>query len=307
MVNILLLVLVSIVPLIVTLITSPQDIFIDKNTAPKPIFKKSESWRLSKRGIAFLTSFLLTIILAYFQYTNTEKAKLNEAVKTRKELAAKDAASKKELAKRDLEAKKEQAKRDELAKNEQDRRDSISYKRLSDSKNETIIALAKYRLSVDEANKRIVRTIKDSVPKPLDLPFISFCSAFCKKIENRTYKFDYKICNNTNFPANNAQGIVYSIAVLSSKIVVFRTDSLYEDEKKMAPNSFSTASINIEFLNRLPDSIYWFVKFRYENSSNQLKTNNQFLCWDLKNEVSVAWDGETEIRIRKYLKENKYY
>ena len=67
--NVIIIVFVSLLPLIVTLITSPQDIFItNEKKRETQIFKKNNKKNLSPRGWAFLASIILTALFAFLQH-----------------------------------------------------------------------------------------------------------------------------------------------------------------------------------------------------------------------------------------------
>lgn len=145
---ILLIVIISLIPLVVTWFTSPEDIFIQKGEGPSPkreIFKRRTSWRLTKRGKAFVALFLLTGFFAFMQ----------------------DLKSKDDTRQAKEEAKKELHIRDSLANDEQDRRDSISYNRFDSANLATVKALAEYSLEVDSATGRIIKTLRDSAKRTI--------------------------------------------------------------------------------------------------------------------------------------------
>lgn len=209
MLSFIVLVFISVLPFVSTWITSPQDIFLEKEegfSKPEKIFRKKTSWRLTNKGKIFLGIAALTIFFAWVQYRENEKA----TSKLENQLTERDRINRAELRNRDQESRRElfyrdslnNAKlkiRDSISNAQLNKRDSLASERVEKGKNETIAILGRYSLRYDSSQKRIEKLVKDSSKiTEANLPDFGFCNDtgfMVKPISNYEYILKFRFCN----------------------------------------------------------------------------------------------------------------
>lgn len=130
MLSFLVLIFVSLLPFVSTWLTSPQDIFLEKDEVfhkPKEIFKRKTSWRLTNKGKMFLGIAILTIFFAWVQYYQNQQA----TSELQSELSLRDSINRAELRTRDIQSRQEQYRRDSINNEKLRVRDSVSYSQLT--------------------------------------------------------------------------------------------------------------------------------------------------------------------------------
>jgi len=173
MFSLILIILASLIPFIVTWITSPEEIFLEINESKaKQIFKKDTSKQLSRKGKWFIVAIVLTCVFAFIQFFQNEKDK-------------------------------------KVLNNERDFRDSIITAKINfgvDSNRKVLFkdlseALANQNLKIDTVTKKL-EILKDSARSKVmvfegDAPLLNFCNqdgVSIKKIVQDTCVFLVKLC-----------------------------------------------------------------------------------------------------------------
>ncbi|MBI1781207.1 MAG: hypothetical protein HYR66_07530 [Sphingobacteriales bacterium] len=300
--NLILIILISLLPLIVTWITSPSEIFVEDGNLSKTrkeIFKRTISRRLSIRGWFFIGTFLMTAVFVVLQY----RSQKNAEKEAERKLQIKDSLN-----------KVEQGKRDTSFSKEQDRRDSISYTRLRDSKNETVEALAKYGLKYDSAQKRIEKLIKDSTGKTVNniqeiIPFFGlkipvesekFNSIHIAKVsplkDSLYLKFSCR--DNTCFNVNLNMAYVITRGAKS----FFKTIYLIRNTTTPKDGILNTyTEINPPF-DLFDNKIYFYFFGTYTNANSKTTFYiSELYQYDSTNEVYIVMDSQRESTVLNYL------
>jgi hypothetical protein len=274
------------------------------------LYEKS-IWHPTKNGrMAYACGFII-IILSAIQYLlseNEKKAAKAESevarIQTEKQLREDYAVSMAEI------IKSQHYNTKELKQNYD--ASTIGLKSRYDTSTTNIIkALAKYGLKYDTAQQRIEKLMKDSIAKPLDLPFIAICvdpPNICQKITPNKFQFTFKLCNTTSYAANELKANIVFLTIRNNEVVLIRNAELFEEnDKRLSPNGITRTEYEIEFLHSTPDVIYSYVIMKYKNSYGNTYSNKQMLCWDLKTAQSIPWDFTVDALIRDYLKKSNFY
>ena len=168
-------------------------------------------------------------------------------------------------------------------------------------------AIGKYKLHYDSATASLQNMIKDSVPKPLDIPHLVICGepkTTCQKLSTNTFLFNFRLCNS-EYLAKEVFAQVIWLVVKNNRSIIFRTDTMFRNHKNIAANGITNSQISIEFLKIIPDSVFCYLDMKYFNSSSKLLSNNQIMCWDLKTQKSVSYYDDDENSILQYLRKNR--
>jgi hypothetical protein len=258
-------------------LTSPEELFIQdgsKQNRSKPIFKKPGSWKLTRKGWAFLGIAVLTAFLAWFQYHDNEI----EQHKLRSELATRDSISREELRIRDKQTRAEQLHRDSISNENLRKRDSLASVRIEKGKNETIVALGKYSLRYDSAQKIIERLVKDSAKKtiiqPAD-PIFRLCNSngiTVKKYDLDSLIITVRKCNEVA-ESKKINVRIYLVIDIDSdeyspKLMFLARWRLIEDNAEMAPDDMRSGDIGFGIRNASQRGyrLYAWVKGTFMNS-----------------------------------------
>ncbi|HKB43048.1 MAG TPA: hypothetical protein VKC90_01615 [Chitinophagaceae bacterium] len=278
----------SLIPLLVTLITSPKDIFIEtKKKERREIFKQSNSWKLSFRGWAFLISIILTAVFAYIQQKNQVK------VETRAE--------------RKIEL------RDSLAKVEQNKRDSIAEVKRQESNNQIVSSfgqgLAKYGLKYDSSQKIIEKLIKDSTKRTITIlnrpdPYFDLCvdsGIILRGKQNDYYSFEMKYCSS-NADSKDINFKIYTVfGDKQNNLILIDVSQPLANNLKLQGNTVLPHGFKIR-VSSLTKQIYFLLKGKYFNSDKSKSFDiNVIYSYNIESNSIGLLSNEVDRKVREFL------
>ena len=279
MFSLVLIILASLIPFVVTWITSPEEIFLTTDESkPKQIFKKDTSKRLSKKGKWFIAAIVLTSIFASIQFIQNEKDK-------------------------------------KALNNERDIRDSIITAKINygnDSSRKILFsnlseALAKQNLQYDSSQKRIEKLITDSSKRVTNVISENEPSLMLNTnpvtLDSSNGNYRYFGINIKAFKGEvyNANLHLKVIKESNKELSLFKINSDVGIENERLTEGMRTF-IPVNLYASRGTILYFYVFGYYTNSTNKKKIPFDEICmFDLNDFVSAFLTAEPNRRIRKFL------
>lgn len=277
MLSFVLIILASLIPFVVTWITSPEEIFLlNDEPKPKQIFQKKANKKLSTKGKWFIVAILLTTVFAFFQFLQSEKDKDNL--------------------------------RDEREKSERkisDRVDSsrkILFKDLSD-------ALAKQNLLFDSAQKRIEKLVRDSASKVTNFiqqetqPQVSLCfgdsSINVDQIRGNGLIFRLRVCGYDN-TAKKVRSIAYVVGAKQGQYYLLKKQIIISNETILSFED-NVIFIPVENTNGI-NTFFFYLEHEFENAKGKKMTNTDVGQYTLSTGVSGKANAQFKDQILQFLK-----
>ncbi len=267
----------SLIPFVVTWITSPEEIFLS-NDEPrtKQIFKRKANKKLSTKGIWFIVAILLTTAFAFFQFLQNEKDKID--------------------------LKSERDKSELEISNRVDSSRKVLFKDLSD-------ALAKQNLRFDSAQKRIEKLVKDSTSRVTNYiqeetqPQVSLClgdsSIKVEQIRVNGLMFRLRVCGYNN-TAKKVRSIAYIVGAKQGQYYLLKKQTIVSNETIL---SFEDNVIFIPVENTNGINIFFFyVEHEFENTKGEKITNTDVGQFTLSTGISGKANPEFRNQILQFLK-----
>ncbi len=310
MIGFIVLLMISLLPLVVVWITSPEDIFMSKNEIskekPKIIFQKKQPKKLTNKGKLFFLIALITATLSWLQFDENEET----ANALRTELALRDSLNREEIRLRDKASIELQLSRDSINNENVRRRDSISYKIVEQGKNETIVALGQYSLRYDSSQNRIEKLVKDSAKKVVYLAeepnFQARLGSAIQFIDSTDIEYRFSLTFCSYVASSSRYNIQYYVGFLES--INGQCFYLYKEtpfpmsmtlpKDGVGMTKFTTPKVSKDGL------VVVLVKGTFSNLDGSKTFPLQtVLYYDFKRDYSGLFRGGTEKRITDYLQQ----
>jgi cell division protein FtsL len=277
MFNLILIILVSLIPFVVTWITSPEEIFLSNDESKtKQIFKKRVNKKLSTKGKWFIVAILLTTVFAFFQFLQNDRDKLD--------------------------LKNEREKSESKISNRVDSSRKVLFKDLSD-------ALAKQNLLFDSAQKRIEKLVRDSTSRVTNYiqqetqPQVSLClgdsSIRVEQIRANGLMFRLRVCGYNN-TAKKVRSIAYIVGAKQGQYHLLKKQTIISNETLL---SFEDNVVFIPVENTNGINIFFFyVEYEFENTKGKKITNTDVGQFTLSTGISGKANAEFKNQILQFLK-----
>ncbi len=164
--------------------------------------------------------------------------------------------------------------------------------------------LANYNLQLDEANKKIIKMVRDSSHQLSDVPYLRLCidkGVNSLIIKSDSVFFKMKLCNDSDFPSYNLSYSLLVFDIVNGKPMLVMANKS-NDIDALGNRTFRTFEYEAQVKNYITDTVAFVLKGRYENSYGRVLNLISSLLYSTRKDDRLGMPSKIEQSILNVIK-----